>query len=613
MTAHQRALLDGLFAEAVALPRQQQQTFLAENCNDPEVWAELGSLLAFDTSSLPLHFLEAIGETAVSLAGDALIGQRLGPYRLTSKVGQGGMGTVYRAVRDDDEFQQTVAIKMLRFAQGDAAAAQRFRRERQILAMLEHPHVARLLDGGAWIPPGSAESQPYIVMEYVEGVPLTAHCEEKRRNLRQRLLLFRQVCEALSYAHQRLVVHRDIKPANILVTADGTPKLLDFGIAKLLELETGPGAGSLTSAGLRAMTPDYASPEQVRGDPVSTVTDVYSLGAVLYELLTGCRPHQLVTYAPLEIAWKICEGEVRSPSAVGGRHLRGDLDVIVLQAMQKEPARRYRSVEQFSEDIRRYLEGMPVIARPDTLTYRAVKFVQRHRLGLVGVGAIFLALVGGVAASTWQAMRARSAELAALGQKQRADTESATAKAVNDFLQNDLLAQAGATAQAELSKKPDPELKVRTALDRAAAGIASKFDGQPLVEASILHTIGKTYLDLGLYPQARSHMERALELQRRALGEEHPVTLTTMSSLGELYLHEEDYAKCEQLLSRTVEAQRRVLGQAHPDTLRTMDDLAIAYDRRGNHAEAERLYTEVLRVRRLDAGRGASGRAECDE
>src|SRR5271169_207555 len=257
----QHDLLDRLFAEVLVLPREQQAAFLERNCDDPEVRSEIESLLAF--ASRPLKGItEAIGHVAGSLAAPDFMGQRVGPYRLTGRIGQGGMGAVYRAVRDDDQFEKTVAIKMLRFPDGDPAILQRFRHERQILASLEHPNIARLLDGGAWNPPGSAEGQPYIVMEYVEGWPLTAYCEEGQLSVRQRLVLFRQVCDALSYAHRQLVIHRDVKPGNILVTADGTPKLLDFGVAKLLDPEIGHGAATRTSTGLLAMTPDYASPEQ---------------------------------------------------------------------------------------------------------------------------------------------------------------------------------------------------------------------------------------------------------------------------------------------------------------------------------------------------------------
>jgi tetratricopeptide (TPR) repeat protein/tRNA A-37 threonylcarbamoyl transferase component Bud32 len=491
------------------------------------------------------------------------------------------MGAVFRAVRDDDQFQKTVAIKMLRFADGDPAMLQRFRHERQILASLEHPHIARLLDGGAWIPPGSAEPQPYLVMEYVEGVPLTTYCEQQRLSTAQRLELFRNVCDALSYAHRQLVVHRDVKPGNILVTADGTPKLLDFGVSKLLNPEREADADTVTMT-IPALTPDYASPEQVRGETVSTLTDVYSLGAVLYELLTGRRPYHLATHDPLEIAREICEREVAPP------RVNTELDLIVLKAMQKEPGRRYQSVEQFTEDIRRYLEGLPIIARPDTLSYRTAKFARRHWVVLADAATLLAVLVGGIGVSTWEA--------------RRADTEAATAKAVNEFLQNDLLAQAGAHAQAGPNHKPDPDLKVRTALERAAAGISRKFSKKPLVEASIRETIGAAYQDLGLYPEAQQQFEGAFELRRRTLSVDHPDVLRGMSALADLYVLQGKYGQARPLLTSLLGVQRRLLGREHRDTLKTMADLGELFSYEGDDVHAERSLADAMEAQSRTLG-----------
>jgi serine/threonine protein kinase/tetratricopeptide (TPR) repeat protein len=598
MNARQRELLDRCFAETLLSPPELRIAWLDEHCDDAEVRAEVESLLAFTTGPPPGDVNNAIRQTAASLIEAELTGQRVGHYRLTGRIAEGGMGAVYRAVRADGDFDQTVAIKMLRFAYSEPGELQRFRRERQILATLEHPHIARLLDGGAWILPGNTVSQPYIVMEYVEGLPLTTYCDSQRLNVRQRLVLFRQACEALTYAHQRLVVHRDIKPGNILVDKNGVLKLLDFGIAKLLDRD----GETAAITGPVAMTPDYASPEQVRGEAVSALTDVYSLGAVLFELLAGRRAHQFASYDPIEIAREICEHDVPPPSAWGRRNLRRDLDVIVLKAMQTEPARRYNSVEQFSEDIQRYLDGHPILARPDTLVYRTTRFVQRHRLGLAGIAAVLATLTVGVVMNTRQAIRATRAEKAALLERDRADAEAATAKAVNEFLQKDLLAQAGASAQSQPGNKPDPDLKVRTALDRAAARIGQKFRGQPRVEASIRHTISQTYEDLGLFSEAQPHLERAIELRKRELGEENPVTLSTRNNLGELYWRQGKYPEAEKLLTALLKNQRRVLGERHPDTIKTMDDLGTVYDEQGKSAESEALYTEALDARRKALG-----------
>jgi len=287
----------------------------------------------------------------------------IGPYRVVRELARGGMGVVYLAERADGQFEQRVALKLMKRGMDSEEIHQRFLAERQILAQLTHPHIARLLDGGV-----SNEGQPYFAIEYVDGTAITAHCEARQLGVEQRLRLFLDVCDAVRYAHQNLVVHRDLKPSNILVTADGQAKLLDFGIAKLLRQETGE--TGLTQTGLRVMTPEYAAPEQVLGEPVTTATDVYALGAVLYELLTGRRAHHLQSRTPTEVERVICEVEPEAPSAVTTgalrKRLRGDLDTIALTALKKEPERRYPTVEQLASDVARFLGGLPVTARPDT-------------------------------------------------------------------------------------------------------------------------------------------------------------------------------------------------------------------------------------------------------
>jgi eukaryotic-like serine/threonine-protein kinase len=333
------------------------------------------------------------------------VGQRLGPYRISKLLGRGGMGAVFLANRDDDEFRKYVAIKLLRFGTEDPGVLARFRNERQILAALDHPNIAALHDGGT-----TDEGLPYIVMEYVPGHHLLHYCEAKHLSVNAKLQIFRQICDAVQYAHQKLIVHRDLKPGNILVTESGVPKLLDFGIAKLLLSPELLGESAVhTQTGLFVMTPDYASPEQIRGEPVSTISDVYSLGAVLYELLAGQRPHTLTRYDPAELQRKICETDPKPPSAVGSGipELRGDLDTIVLKALQRDPARRYRSVEQFSEDVRRYLDNLPVTARPDTLFYRVSRFSVRHRWSIAAAAAVVLSLAVGTGVALYQRNVAR--------------------------------------------------------------------------------------------------------------------------------------------------------------------------------------------------------------
>jgi serine/threonine protein kinase len=334
---------------------------------------------------------------------DHFIGRRVGPYRIERLLGRGGMGAVFLASRDDSEFKKNVALKLLRFETDQPAVLARFRNERQILAALDHPNIAALYDGGS-----TDEGLPYIVMEYVVGEPLTTYCNSRTLSIAERLRLFRQVCDAVQYAHQKLIVHRDLKPGNIMVTREGVPKLLDFGIAKLLLAPELQGdAAPRTQTGVFVMTPDYASPEQIRGETVSTATDIYSLGAVLYELLTGQRPHRLTKYDPVELLREICENDPKPPSAGGNAALKGDLDTIVLKAMHREPARRYRSVEQFSEDILRHLDSRPVLARPDTITYRFSRFAARNRWGIAAGTALAISLVAGTAVSLSQAGIAR--------------------------------------------------------------------------------------------------------------------------------------------------------------------------------------------------------------
>ena len=309
------------------------------------------------------------------------------------------MGAVFLANRDDDQFRKNVAFKILRFDTDEPAARARFRNERQILAALDHPHIAALYDGGT-----IDEGMPYIVMEYVDGQPLNEYCASRHIAIHDRLVLFRSVCDAVQFAHQKLIAHRDLKPTNILVTRDGVPKLLDFGIAKLLlSPELLGDAAPQTRTGVLVMTPEYASPEQILGQPVSTATDVYSLGVVLYELLAGKRPRSLTRHDPAALHKEIVETDAKPPSAVGGAALRGDLDTIVLKAMHRDPARRYRSVEQFSEDILRYLENRPVAARPDTFVYRLSRFTARNRWGVAATAAVVISLTAGALISLSEA------------------------------------------------------------------------------------------------------------------------------------------------------------------------------------------------------------------
>jgi len=397
LNAEKWAEVERLFKGAAELPPEQRPDFLSRECPDLDLRQEVASLLDYSGEELAAAG-EAIASAAAALGhepnpDERLIGARLGPYRVDAIAGHGGMGAVYRASRDDAEFHQQVAIKLVRAAAESPSTLRRFRQERQILARLSHPNIARLLDGGS-----TPEGVPYLVMEYIEGEPITAWCERQSLGVEERLRLFLRVCEGVDFAHRDLVVHRDLKPANILVTKDGTPKLLDFGIAKLLD----PGAENeaATLTGLQVMTPDYASPEQVRAEPVSTAADVYALGLILYELLTGKKAQQMSGYTPDAIARVVCHMEPTAP-AVLKPQLAGDLDNIIRMAIRKEPERRYASAGDLARDIQRHLEGRPVIARPDTFTYRTAKFLRRNRIGVAAAALIATSLAGGLAMMYW--------------------------------------------------------------------------------------------------------------------------------------------------------------------------------------------------------------------
>jgi serine/threonine protein kinase len=415
-----------LLDQAIVLEESERSSFLDRECgNDADLRREIDSLLAsHDEAGTGFLKAPAINLPKETQTAPARTGRRIGVYQIIEEIGRGGMGEVYRAARADGQFTKEVAVKLVRGGLDTAFVLERFRNERQILATLDHPNIARLLDGGT-----TDDGIPYLVMELIEGTRIDSYCDGHGLSITERLQLFRQVCAAVQYAHQRLVVHRDIKPSNLLVTKEGVPKLLDFGIAKILDAAV----GSETTAA-RPMTPEYASPEQIRGEPITTTSDVYSLGVVLYQLLTGYSPYQGDTRSPHALARAVCETEPGRPSkavlrpqpargddqsepltpeqvsrsregspAKLQRRLAGDLDNIVLMALRKEPQRRYGSVEQFGEDVRRHLEALPVAATKGSWNYRAGKFVQRHKVGMAATVIVLLAVLGGVAATVREA------------------------------------------------------------------------------------------------------------------------------------------------------------------------------------------------------------------
>jgi eukaryotic-like serine/threonine-protein kinase len=438
--------------QALRLPLRERSVYLAQiAASDPDLHREVNSLIASheQAGSEFLNTLAApTGSVQSAITGrDSKVGRRLGPYQIVELIGVGGMGEVYRAVRADDQYSKQVALKLVRSGQDSSFVINRFKNERQILASLDHPNIARLLDGGT-----TEEGVPYFVMELIEGKTIDRYCNDRNLATIERLTLFLQICSAVQLAHQRLIVHRDLKPGNILVTADGVPRLLDFGIAKLLD----PGVGAegaeptRTMTQFRAFTPGYASPEQLKGEPITTASDVYSLGVVLYELLTGCSPYGSTGRTLHELTRAVCELEPEKPStairrrsirernglpspagdvpvAVAGdsnklsRRLRGDLDNIVLMALRKEPERRYSSVEQFAQDIRRHLENLPVTARQDTAVYRASKFVTRHKTGVAATAVFAILLLAALLVTVREARIARKQAELARAQRARAE------------------------------------------------------------------------------------------------------------------------------------------------------------------------------------------------
>ena len=607
--------LQELFHAVSALPPEGRAAHLEEACpDDPGIRREVLALLP-GQGSAPDRLADEVRRAAVALASETERPLRIGPYSVLRELGQGGMGVVYLAERDDHAYRMRVAIKVARGPVSRSAEA-RLVSERQILATLEHPNVGRLLDGGT-----TESGLPYLVMEYVEGEPIDTYCDRRQLTTGARLRLFRVVCDAVQHAHQSLIVHRDLKPANILVTAAGEVKLLDFGIAKLLKPELFPHAAPPTATALRPMTPDYASPEQVRGEPVTTASDVYSLGVVLYELLTGHRPFETRDRSPQELERLISGTEPEKPSAVvtrplerpavdGGagmrlepeevsrargtqpdklrRRLRGDLDNIVLMAIRKTPARRYPSAFQFSEDIRRFLAGEPVLARRPTWRYRAGKFVKRHRLALAGASVSFaLVLAFGVSRARLAADLAR--------ERDQARQQAEAAHRVAAFLQDIFRVADPGAARGET-------LTARELLDRGAARVRAELRKEPEVQATLLHTIGNVYRHLGLYERAVPLLEEALATRSRVLGETDLATAASLESLGELQRERGRYPTAEALLRRAVIARQRLLGPDAPEVAQSLQELGRVLRQQGRYAEAEGLCRRALAIREARPG-----------
>jgi eukaryotic-like serine/threonine-protein kinase len=510
---------------------------------------------------------------------DGLDGSLLGSYRLVRAIGRGGMGVVYLATRSDDAFEKRVAIKLVKRGMDTDEVLRRFARERRILAALDHPHIARLLDAGTT--PGGL---PYFVMEHVEGRPILEYCEARRLSTTERLKLFRDVCSAVAFAHQNLVVHRDLKPSNILVDEAGVVRLLDFGIAKLLsDSEGADDPASKTGTGLRPMTPRYSSPEQVRGEPIATSSDVYSLGVLLYELMTGRSPYRSPaspssSFSAADLERAICEEEPEKPSAAVGRELRrrlaGDVDTIVLLALHKDPRRRYGSVERLSEDVRRHLEGLPIAARKDTLLYRGGKFLRRHAVG-AAVAAVCVLLAAG-AIATMAVQRARI------------ERERLKAEQISGFL-------AGLFRGSDPREARGSPLTVREMLDRGSARIERELAREPEVQATLMQTIGRTYQEIGAYDAATRMLDGAYRIRRGLFGERSLPVAESLQSLGDLRIATGKLPDAEKSLKAALAVRRDILGPDDVAVAQTMRSLAKIVRRR-DPAEAESILRSALAI-----------------
>ena len=569
MTAERWHQVRDILYAASRMDTGARLTYLDGQCAaDQALRDEVEKLLsALDQSG---EFLEP--DTSRTAAHSSAL--RIGPYLILGQAGRGGMGVVYHAVRDDD-YRQEVAIKLIKSGAESDFLIERFRLERQALALLNHPNIARLLDGGT-----TPDGRPYLVMEWVEGRPITEHCRVNHVSLRDCLKLFLAVGDAVEHAHRNLVVHRDLKPSNILITSEGLPKLLDFGIAKIFSLEDS--GEPLTMTGARMLTPDYASPEQVRGEAVTTASDVYSLGAVLYELLTGSRPLKFDTRTPAEIEHTVCTQEPLAPSAATGslgipaRNLRGDLDNIVLKAMQKEPPRRYGSVNQFCEDIRRHLDGLPVIARKDTFTYRGGKFARRHRAGVVAAALVVVALAAGTATTLWQAR-------VAIEQRARAE------RRFNDVrkLANSFLFEIYEAIDNLPGSTPARSLLVKRALEYLD-GLAAEGREDPSLQmeiASAYQRVGEVqgdpqYPNLGDSRGALASSRKALAI-REALLQADPGNLQLRLALASIHRQISDILDLTSNSADTIEHSGKALkiyqdlAAGMPDDRRLQDELVV--------------------------------------
>ncbi|MEO1202661.1 MAG: serine/threonine-protein kinase, partial [Pseudomonadota bacterium] len=596
--------IKSLFSAAMNQPADQRDAWLSEATNgDADLEAAVRELMT--TAEDEDDGLEdVIRDAAVSLTPGAGM-KRVANYEIERLIGEGGMGDVFLASRADGAFEQKVAIKILGVRRPGRDLVNRFRAERQILASLEHPNIARLIDGGE-----TEAGIPYLVMEYVDGKPVDVYCDENKLGLRARLRLFLKICAAVQHAHQNLIIHRDIKPSNILVTSDGEPKLLDFGIAKIL----GPSLSDQTLVetidSARLMTPRHASPEQIRGDKITVASDVYSLGVLCYELLSGLFPYELGSARAAEIEQAICDTDPAKPSArlthsvrsdtqladdiaaarsarIGelARQLDGDLDTIVLNAMHKEPDRRYGTVRQFAEDIDLYLGHRPVRARPDRFGYRASKFLRRNAFPVTVASAAVAVVVAG---TLFSFLRISS-------ERDLAEAERAKAEAISGFMQDIFEVSDPAESRGEA-------ISARQILETGSRRVRTELSDQPETQATMLRVLGDVYYSLGDWETSKAFYEDALAYFSREYGDGHPEVATASMALGVTVQYMGDLERAAELIDRAVELRESAYGRQSFELVEALTTRAFLRETVGDFVAAEADYRESLAIARRAAG-----------
>lgn len=651
--------LKEIFNEALEREQDEREAYISKACEeDQKLKQEVLSLLKayHKPGVLDNPSNQFLSTTLSDHIEDDKKGKEIGSYKILKELGHGGMGSVYLAERSDGQFEQKVALKLLRTGFTSNNQRRRFLAERQILASLNHKNIARLYDGGV-----TNEGQPWFAMEYVEGQPIDKYCNANNLTLKQRLKLFLKVCEAIQYAHRKLVIHRDLKPSNILVTNDGTVKLLDFGIAKVLNQEEEfAEKETLTRTDFLPLTPAYASPEQIRSESVSTASDIYQLGIILYELLCGCQPYDVSGKTPSEMERIICEKyPVRPSTAVTNfadsketglqitnnqqtspdrlqKQLRGDLDKIVMKLLRKEPDRRYNSAQQLAADIQNYLDGRPVMAHSDSLAYRTTKFIQRHTVGVAASAAIILLLLGYAATITWHSQQTQAA-------LEKSQQETQKAEQVTDFLIS-IFEQTNPYGENELAPFINDTLTTYELLNQGATRARQELSSQPLVQAKVMYKLGRIYRILGHFDKAEPLLEDALTIQRNHssanplnlaenlhelarllrnkgeierprklyhealdiqkihLGKEHADIADNLHELGIIAARTGEFERADSLFNKGIAMQKSVLGPNHPDVATGLHLLGLLYVLKDDLSEAERLLRQSLDIRQDHVG-----------